>query len=559
MAFSPSSISNCVLWLDASRLALANGALVTSWPSSGPVAYTATATSGREPTYTQNVLNGLGCVTYATGRTTVLSNFVLGQKMSVFQLSYPIGQAIHPFLEHGPDTNTNPGFYLHSGGLQNYFINNVTSAFVNTGSIGTTNTWLLMEGVNVDTNAASTMGFYSNSYLVASNSTQTSNTPLTQTLFLNGRNNTNTVSYPGYVAEIIIYDTPLTAGQRQQVEGYLVWKWGLQSILPGSHPYKYAPVPSVQATPIVIPTSASVIPINTFSSIKTVRLPSASTIPGQWLFLKDYLGFANYNPITLCTTGIDTFERSNISSIRLSNAFGTYQLTNDGQSRWYLLQTYLNSLNFQYAYIFDRTSFVASNFTLVNNASIVGTELRVLNNVVSSNGAAWNPQKVNIDSFGTTFRLRFEVTNAQGGCFVIQNTASNTIGLNNTGLGYQGIGRSVAIRFDTNSGTLGQFSTDILSNGAAFAQLGASGVLNSQLGLTANTTWSFLVNVLYASGTLSYSITNVSTNAVFTSNLAIDIPNIVGAPTAWMGFTAGSGTTTAVMRMFITSWNLSNL
>jgi hypothetical protein len=40
-------------------------------------------------------------------------------------------------------------------------------------------------------------------------------------------------------AEILIYSTVLTTAQRQQIEGYLAWKWGLQQNLPTStHPYR---------------------------------------------------------------------------------------------------------------------------------------------------------------------------------------------------------------------------------------------------------------------------------------------------------------------------------
>jgi hypothetical protein len=45
-------------------------------------------------------------------------------------------------------------------------------------------------------------------------------------------------SYAGYVNEVVYYDRALTTAQRQQVEGYLAWKWGLQSKLPSNHPYK---------------------------------------------------------------------------------------------------------------------------------------------------------------------------------------------------------------------------------------------------------------------------------------------------------------------------------
>jgi hypothetical protein len=46
--------------------------------------------------------------------------------------------------------------------------------------------------------------------------------------------------FTGYIGEVLIYTTALTQVQRQQVEGYLAWKWG--STLPSTHPYaKFQP------------------------------------------------------------------------------------------------------------------------------------------------------------------------------------------------------------------------------------------------------------------------------------------------------------------------------
>lgn len=43
---------------------------------------------------------------------------------------------------------------------------------------------------------------------------------------------------PSYTLyEFINYDISLTTAQRQQVEGYLAWKWGLQASLPSTHPF----------------------------------------------------------------------------------------------------------------------------------------------------------------------------------------------------------------------------------------------------------------------------------------------------------------------------------
>jgi len=40
-----------------------------------------------------------------------------------------------------------------------------------------------------------------------------------------------------YIGEIIYYSNVLSTAQRQHIEGYLAWKWGLRSSLPGGHPY----------------------------------------------------------------------------------------------------------------------------------------------------------------------------------------------------------------------------------------------------------------------------------------------------------------------------------
>jgi hypothetical protein len=44
----------------------------------------------------------------------------------------------------------------------------------------------------------------------------------------------------GTISEVVIYNTGLTTTQRQRVEGYLAWKWGLQASLPAGHPFKTA-------------------------------------------------------------------------------------------------------------------------------------------------------------------------------------------------------------------------------------------------------------------------------------------------------------------------------
>jgi hypothetical protein len=42
----------------------------------------------------------------------------------------------------------------------------------------------------------------------------------------------------GDIAEVVVYNAALSDTDRQTVEGYLAWRWGLQGSLPAGHPYK---------------------------------------------------------------------------------------------------------------------------------------------------------------------------------------------------------------------------------------------------------------------------------------------------------------------------------
>ena len=44
----------------------------------------------------------------------------------------------------------------------------------------------------------------------------------------------------GIIYEILYFNTPLTLVNREKIEGYLAWKWGLQASLPAGHTYKSA-------------------------------------------------------------------------------------------------------------------------------------------------------------------------------------------------------------------------------------------------------------------------------------------------------------------------------
>jgi hypothetical protein len=53
-----------------------------------------------------------------------------------------------------------------------------------------------------------------------------------------GASNGGSVIDKAYFGEMLLYQVALTASDRQKTEGYLAWKWGLQSKLSVGHPYK---------------------------------------------------------------------------------------------------------------------------------------------------------------------------------------------------------------------------------------------------------------------------------------------------------------------------------
>jgi len=119
-------------------------------------------------------------------------------------------------------------------------------------SVGSTNlttasAWQLLEAINPDPSQSSTMAVYLNGALQASGVAQAGTTPVTASLYINGQGGTSTNSFQSYVAEILVFNTGLSETNRRLVEGYLAWKWGIQGLLPNTHPY-YSATPSAGVT-----------------------------------------------------------------------------------------------------------------------------------------------------------------------------------------------------------------------------------------------------------------------------------------------------------------------
>lgn len=207
-------------------------------------------------------------------------------------------------------------------------------------------------------------------------------------------------------------------------------------------------------------------------------------------------------------------------------------------------------------YWINATTFSAANINLVGGAAFSSGRLEITDSASTEASAGWFTSRVSlVQQFTSVFNISFQTTNADGATFCIQNiNNTSAIGSLGGGLGFQGIGaNSFCITLKTYDGGAANFSTEVLTGGAAPNLTGASGILDTQLGLTgAGTTWNFRVTVTWNGFRLNYTILNTDNNNSFTSNAAYNIPAIVGTNNPYIGFTGGTGGLTEFC--YVTSW-----
>jgi hypothetical protein len=123
----------------------------------------------------------------------------------------------------------------------------------------------------------------------------------------------------GFMGEVIVFNTALTTFQRQSMEGYLAWKWGLQNNLPDEHPYKFI-IPNFPTnfTPTSITgaqlwldgADTSTITSNATTGItqwvdKSVNqytaVPAMFTIPGCVVWVSPGVFFNEFGPVSSVT------------------------------------------------------------------------------------------------------------------------------------------------------------------------------------------------------------------------------------------------------------------
>lgn len=245
----PTTVPELQLWLDGADpagtgTAPSNGAIVSMWmdksgngrngtSGSGPI-YTTdpqgrkcmsfTGTQFLESTVTvpkqSHSLIAVHAPTYTNGFNN--SGSILGGNSSLFRFQIPAnvgGYVLFPFWYNTPRGYVN-NYGTTDGALPDNSV--AGAASIIHANIGPQTQHSYKNGVQQGTESAS---------LVTGTTP-----PLTIGRYTPGISE----YYQGYVYEMIIYSNRLTDTQRQTIEGYLAWKWGIQASLPAGHLYKSA-------------------------------------------------------------------------------------------------------------------------------------------------------------------------------------------------------------------------------------------------------------------------------------------------------------------------------
>jgi hypothetical protein len=254
--WSPAKVSGCTAWWDAqdsSTVTLSGPSNVSSWADKSGQSNIA-ATGAASPTYITGsgiLFNGTSqyLTTAYTANPSAESLFIVATWTGTSPLSYElIGASGTNGRQYAIKNYGSSNTVQWEAGGTNPTGYGATSGVVANAQFLTTGTYRPIEGGSTSLNGSnqSTRGAISFPGPATTNigvgfTTQLSN------------------YFQGTINEIIIYNREVTTDERQQVEGYLAYKWGLQSNFPSSQPYKINPpfqntiiLPTVPSGPILL-------------------------------------------------------------------------------------------------------------------------------------------------------------------------------------------------------------------------------------------------------------------------------------------------------------------
>jgi fibronectin type 3 domain-containing protein len=201
------------------------------------------------------------------------------------------------------------------------------------------------------------------------------------------------------------------------------------------------------------------------------------------------------------------------------------------------------------------TGFANAGGTLSVNSpgAVVGDRLR-LTGGASQSGTAFTTQPVDVTGLSTRFTFQLTAAAADGFTFTVQRAGPTVNGVSGGYLGYGGIADSVAVKFDIfNNDGEGYNSTGLYTNGATPTNVGSIDL--GPAGIDFHSGHVFRADLAYGAGNLRVTITDTRTGVAATQNYAVNIPAVIGGDSAYVGFTGGTGSLTAVQD--ILTWTLT--
>jgi Cu/Ag efflux protein CusF len=258
----------------------------------------------------------------------------------------------------------------------------------------------------------------------------------------------------------------------------------------------------------------------------------------------NYNGTALSMTITDASNSADTFTTSwtvnipgivggNTAYVGFTGGTGGLSATQDILTWTFAPTTTTHTINFA-------SGFSGAGVTLNGNTVYSGSGLQLTDGGSFEASSAFYTTAVNVQNFTTSFSFRLANPGADGMTFTLQGNAPTALGANGQNLGYGGMAKSVAVKFDLyNNAGEGTDSTGMYTNGAT-PTVPAIDMTSSGVNLHNGDV--FNVQLGYNGTTLTMTITDATNSAdTFSTSWTVNIPTTVGSNTAYVGFTAGTG------------------
>lgn len=244
--FSLFSIPGFSLWLDSSdtQTTVLSGANVTRWNDKSGSGFNAFSPAGSNPTLRSAGLNGLNTITFnGTSQFFTFSNAnALDFNLNDFAI-FSVAELILNNTTKNIISKNYPSFpqwrlAMENNQVQSVIFNIVVGQSISfvTPSAG----WGVVSGMTYR-NSGNVLFINGTPSITGSIIGGSLTNGVSASIGAGFTSGTYSRFWNGDMAEILVFDSSLTQFQRQQVEGYLAWKWGLQGSLPASHPFRNAP------------------------------------------------------------------------------------------------------------------------------------------------------------------------------------------------------------------------------------------------------------------------------------------------------------------------------